>query len=145
MYMGLCSPYTDSPLILISLQMSQTTTNTTSGTDSLKDIIVEAAASKKAERIALISLATVEGAPVGMMVVCEGRSPTQVSAIADGVSDDVARRLHIHPSATTGRAGAAWIAADYGEMILHVMTPDARARYALEELWSDAEITWIEE
>ncbi len=119
--------------------------NITSKTDSLKETIIKAASSKKAERIALISLSKIEGAPVGMMVVCEGRSPTQVAAIADGVSDEVARSLRIHPAATSGRAGATWIAADYGEIILHVMTPDARSRYALEELWSDAEISWTED
>lgn len=129
--------------MLIPQKMSNKTQDTNTNTYSLKEIIIEAAASKKAERIALISLSKVEGAPVGMMVVCEGRSPTQVSAIAEGVSDEVSRLLHFHPAATSGRAGAAWIAADYGEVILHVMTPDTRSRYALEELWSDADITWI--
>lgn len=131
--------------MLIPLQMPHNNHETTTPADRLKEIIVEAAASKKAERIALISLSKVEGAPVGMMVVCEGRSPTQVAAIADGVSDATALQLHLHPAATAGRAGAAWIAADYGEIILHVMTPEARNRYSLEELWSDAEITWIED
>lgn len=131
--------------MLSPLQMPNTPQEIVAATDNLKEIIIEAAASKKAERIALLTLTKVEGAPVGMMVVCEGRSPTQVAAIADCVSDETARSLHRHPIATTGRPGATWIAADYGEIILHVMTPDARNRYTLEELWSDAEITWIED
>ena len=125
--------------------MPQISKKVSSGQNVLEEIIIEAAASKKAERIALISLSKVDGAPVGKMVVCEGRTPMQVNAITEAVSDAVALKLRLHPLATAGRSGSIWIASDYGEIIFHVMTAEARNRYALEDLWSDAEITWIQE
>ena len=36
-----------------------------------------------------------------------------------------------------GTREGAWIVADYLDVVLHVFTPDARAFYRLEELWSD--------
>jgi ribosome-associated protein len=33
---------------------------------------------------------------------------------------------------------------DYGEVVIHLLTPDMREKYALEELWKKAKIVDVE-
>lgn len=42
-----------------------------------------------------------------------------------------------------GYENGQWIAIDYGEIIVHVMLPEMREFYRIEELWEDAKITEI--
>ena len=44
----------------------------------------------------------------------------------------------ITPNHSEGYASASWILLDYGSVIVHVFTPDAKDFYSLERLWSDA-------
>lgn len=37
-----------------------------------------------------------------------------------------------------GYSAGSWILQDYGDVVLHVFTPEARSVYDLEHLWADA-------
>ena len=110
-------------------------------TKKLADTIIEGIRNKKGQRIVSIDLRKVKEAPVEFMVVAEGGSNTQVSAIADEVDDFVRTNTHVHPLAVAGRENAEWIAMDYGQVFVHIMQRSARAFYDIENLWSDGKIT----
>ena len=38
-----------------------------------------------------------------------------------------------------------WVLLDYGDCVAHVFTQESREYYALEQLWSDAELTPYED
>lgn len=38
-----------------------------------------------------------------------------------------------------GEAQSGWVVLDYGEIMVHIMTPAMRSRYTLESKWRDAE------
>jgi len=40
-----------------------------------------------------------------------------------------------------GRSQGRWVLLDAGEIVVHIMLPEAREFYALESLWADAETT----
>ncbi len=42
------------------------------------------------------------------------------------------------PRPTQGQSPR-WVVLDYGEVVVHLMTPEARAYYDLEGFWADAE------
>lgn len=37
-----------------------------------------------------------------------------------------------------------WVVMDYGDIVIHLLTPDMREKYALEELWNKAKIVDVE-
>jgi ribosome-associated protein len=66
-----------------------------------------------------------------------GRSKIQTRAIADGIVEAV-RRNEYGVASVEGYADGSWILIDLGNVIVHVFTPEQRAFYNLERLWSPA-------
>lgn len=70
-------------------------------------------------------------------VICTGQNPRQTKAIFDEVAMTLKRESRTLPRSTDGEREGTWIVADYLDVVLHVFTPETRAFYQLEELWSD--------
>jgi ribosome-associated protein len=92
---------------------------------------------KKAEHVVLLDL---RAFPLNtdFFVVASGRSDLQVRAIADWITDELARRYGIRPWHVEGRAHGRWVLLDYVEWVAHVFHRDTREYYLLERLWGDA-------
>jgi len=105
--------------------------------------IVEALQEKKGKKIITMNLSKIEGSICQYFIICQGNTPTQVSALSDSAWDVVYERLHEKPLGAVGMQEARWIAMDYGTVILHIFIPEIREYYNLEHLWADAEITEI--
>lgn len=71
-------------------------------------------------------------------VICSGRNPRQTQAIAREVREALKHDEGLLPRGAVGERDGSWILLDYLDVVWHVFTPDARAFYALEELWHDA-------
>lgn len=39
-----------------------------------------------------------------------------------------------------GQSQEGWLVLDYGDVVVHLFSPDQRAYYDLEELWSDGKV-----
>jgi len=70
-------------------------------------------------------------------VIATGGNPRQTKAIHDEVHFALKRDHGVLPRSTSGLPEATWIVADYLDVVLHVFTPETRAYYRLEDLWSD--------
>jgi len=112
-------------------------------TKELLDKIVEGIQEKKGEKIVIVDMAQLENFVCRYFIICQGRSNTHVSAVADSVKDYVREKLKVKPFATDGNENAQWIAMDYGDVMVHVFQPEPRDFYRLENLWEDAIITKI--
>jgi ribosome-associated protein len=70
-------------------------------------------------------------------VLITGQSRRQIHTIVEEVDAAMRaegeRRLGIE-----GYEASKWVIQDYGDVVVHVMDPDSRRYYALEELWADA-------
>jgi ribosome-associated protein len=75
-------------------------------------------------------------------VITTGASGRQMRALADEV-DRVMRQCGSRPFGVEGRDGASWVLHDFGDIVLHVFSPESRNLYDLEHLWADApRIDW---
>lgn len=72
------------------------------------------------------------------LVVCTARNERQSAAITDEVRIRVKREDGVLPSGMEGKGPSGWAVMDYLDCVLHVFTPEARERFALEELWHEA-------
>ncbi len=70
------------------------------------------------------------------MVIVSGSSDRHVKAIADKLVDTM-REHKVRPLGVEGREHSNWILLDFGDIVVHVMHPEARQFYDLEGLWSE--------
>ena len=73
-------------------------------------------------------------------IICEATNNIQLKAIADFVEVDVKKKCGEPPYKHEGRQSEQWILIDYVNVVVHIMLPEPRKFYQLEELWSDAQL-----
>lgn len=100
-------------------------------------IAVRAAESKKATDMKVLDLTGITSF-ADYFVICTGNNQRQVQAIADEVGLQLKQQAHDLPNSLEGYNQAEWILADYGDMLVHVFSPQAREYYGLERLWRNA-------
>jgi ribosome-associated protein len=62
-----------------------------------------------------------------------------LDALADGAVEGV-RMKHRKRGRKQGDATDGWVVVDYGDVVLHLFSPDQRSYYDLEELWQDGKV-----
>ncbi len=112
-------------------------------TKELVNTIVEGLQEKKGKNIVTVDLTQFSGAICQYMVVCEGNTPSQVSALCDSVWDFARRKAGEKPLSIDGEREAHWIGMDYGTVLVHIFLPEQREFYNLETLWADSKVTQI--
>jgi ribosome-associated protein len=100
--------------------------------------IIKAIQEKKGENIISLDLRKIPEAVADFFVICEAASTPQVKAIADEVEEEVKRNCDELPYKHEGRQTFQWVLIDYVNVVVHVMLPENRRFYKLEEMWSDA-------
>lgn len=93
--------------------------------------------SKKAEDLLVLDMRELV-AYTDFLVICTARNERQARAIVDEVRVQVKRDAGLLPGGVDAGGDAGWTIFDYLDCVLHVFTPEARERYALEDLWRDA-------
>ncbi|MDR2956469.1 MAG: ribosome silencing factor [Prevotella sp.] len=110
---------------------------------SLVNNIVAACQEKKAKNIVTVDMSELPGTICQYFVICEGNTPTQVSAISDEIVDYVKKKKKDRPISIDGMREARWVGIDYGTVIVHVFIPELREFYNIENLWADAKLESI--
>ncbi len=98
--------------------------------------ILDILADKKAESVVVLDMRKLSSV-TDFYVIASGNSGPQLRAM----SEDLAFRLKKEGRPVHRRAGSPesqWMVLDYLDVIVHVMSPESRAYYAIEELWNDA-------
>jgi ribosome-associated protein len=111
--------------------VKKTSTNSISAEELVK-IIIDAAEEKLAENIAVIQMNSANGIS-DFFVVCQGDTTVHNQAICSGVVDTLTEK-GCKPWHVEGTEDGRWILADFSDVVLHVMLPDLRDYYNLEQL-----------
>lgn len=71
-------------------------------------------------------------------LICTGTSSTHVKTLCDH-AEYVMEQLGEPMLGREGHRGNSWELLDFGSIVVHVFTQEAREFYALERLWADGE------
>jgi ribosome-associated protein len=100
--------------------------------------IIQAIQEKKGEDIVSLDLRKIPEAVADFFIVCEAGSTTQVKAIADSIEASTNKNCGELPYKHEGKQTLQWVLIDYVNVVVHVMLPENRRFYKLEDMWSDA-------
>lgn len=78
------------------------------------------------------------------LVIGSAESDRQTRAIADHI-DSILSAKGDRPLSIEGLATGQWVLMDFGDVVAHIFRQDTREQYALERLWSDAQLVPIED
>ncbi|MGB7874530.1 MAG: ribosome silencing factor [Anaerolineales bacterium] len=99
---------------------------------------MDALEEKKGEDILLLDLKDI-AAFTDYFVICNGTSDRMLDALADSVLEAM-RKQHKKKGRKEGEARDGWLVLDYGDVVLHIFSPDQRSYYKLEELWMEGKV-----
>ena len=124
-------------LASLTTRKKKTATRLTKSSKIIKTII-SAIQEKKGEHIISMDLRKINEAVADFFIICEAGNSNQVRAIAENVEDKVRTVCNENPYHHEGYAKLQWVLIDYVNVVVHVMHPESRKFYKLEEMWSDA-------
>ena len=99
--------------------------------------VTKALDSKKGMDIKLLRITEISSL-ADYFLICTGTSNTHVKTLCD-YAEYAMEQLGEPMLGREGHRGNSWELLDYGSVVVHVFTEEAREFYALERLWADAE------
>ena len=99
-------------------------------------LAARALSDKKGKEIRVLEIAELTTL-ADYFVLATGASNTQINALVDNVEKLLAEEAGEQPLHREGYRGGTWVLMDFGSLVVHVFTAEARKFYDLERLWQD--------
>lgn len=99
--------------------------------------VTKALDSKKGMDIKLLKIDKVSSL-ADYFLICTGTSNTHVKTLCD-FAEYTLEQIGETLLSREGHRGNSWELLDYGSIVVHIFTQEAREFYSLERLWADAE------
>ena len=112
--------------------------------EKLVDNIIKGIQEKKGYDITVVDLRNIHETICNYFIICKGNSPSHLEAIVESIAEFARKYANEKPTAVDGLRNAQWVAMDYTDVIVHALLPEAHDFYDIENLWTDAQITHIE-
>ena len=97
--------------------------------------VTKALDAKKGQNIKLLKIDRVSSL-ADYFLICTGTSGTHVKTLCDAVEEAMDEAGEPMLS-REGHRGGTWVLMDFGSLVVHVFTAEARKFYDLERLWQD--------
>ena len=106
---------------------------------TLAQDIVDCAADRNAADLMLLDIQRTS-VVADYFVICSGNSDRHLKALVSAIVDGIREKWQEKPLRTEGMAsgGSGWLLLDYGSVVVHLFSPEARDYYRLERLWEEA-------
>lgn len=70
-------------------------------------------------------------------ILCTANSDPHLRALSERLKREVSRKYGFKPR-LDGAPASQWIVMDFGNVVIHILSPEMRDHYQLESLWGDA-------
>lgn len=125
------------PISLLSTRKKTSGSKLTKSSRLFKSII-KAIHEKKGENVISLDLRKIHEAVADFFIICEASNSQQIRAIGEFVEEEVKKHCDEVAYKHEGYQALQWVLIDYVNIVVHVMLPEPRKFYQLEEMWSDA-------
>ena len=99
-------------------------------------IAAKALDEKKGKEIAAIEVSE-QTTLADYFVIATGSSNTQINALSGSVEKTMKEQADEMPLRREGYRDGTWVLLDYGSVVVHIFSQEAREFYGLERLWHD--------
>jgi ribosome-associated protein len=106
---------------------------------ALAHTIVEGLDEKKGKDILLLDLIGVCSF-TDYFVICTGATERTLKALVEAVDQKIEMEFEKVKISAEGRADSGWVLIDYGDVVVHLFSPEMRDYYQLEELWREGRV-----
>lgn len=103
---------------------------------ALLDFCIKCAEDKLAENISTLEIGKVSSVADYMMVATASSEP-QLRALSSFIERQVREEYKLRTLNQPDDSSSGWVLLDFGNLIVHLMTPESRERYDLEGLWGE--------
>lgn len=100
---------------------------------------MEITTDKKGEDVLLLDIQEIS-ILADYFVIASTTSERQARAIVDGIKQETKEAFGTSPLRVEGEPATGWVVMDYGDVLVHLFDPAARAYYDLEDLWRDGRV-----
>jgi ribosome-associated protein len=105
----------------------------------LAHLLVETILDKKGSDITLLDLRE-QAVFADYFLICNGENERQLRAMANGIAQDAKEKARALAKSVEGSPESGWVLVDFGDLLVHVFSPETRDYYDLEGLWDSAHI-----
>lgn len=116
--------------------MTENTNNNLLSAREIAAIAAKALDDKKAKDIKVLDTSE-QTVLADYFVICNGTSSTHIKALVDEVDHQLSEAGE-PPIRREGMRSDIWVLMDFGCVIVHIFTDEARKFYNLERLWADS-------
>lgn len=106
---------------------------------TLARAIVDFLEEKKGEDILLLDLVDICSF-TDYFIVCSAGTERTLKALSGEVQRQTQEMFRLKPQTVEGDAASRWILIDFGDVIVHLFSPELRTYYRLEELWKEGHV-----
>lgn len=99
--------------------------------------IINAIKEKKGENIVTLDLRKIHEAVADFFIICEANNQPQIRAISEHIEREVKDNCDEIVYHHEGYHNLQWVLIDYVNVVVHVMQPETRKFYKLEEMWGE--------
>ena len=93
---------------------------------------------KKGENLLLLDIHDI-ATFTDYFILANGTSDRMLDALADAVMDAARSTFKLH-GRREGRPDDGWIVIDFGDIVVHLLSPDQRDYYQIEKLWERGKV-----
>lgn len=110
--------------------------------EEILNIIAQTIYDKKGFNIIVIDVRKISSM-TDYYIIAEGNVDKHVISLSKAVIDEL-QKWKINPYQTEGAQEGDWVVTDFGDVIVHLLTPEMRTKYELEQLWKEGKIVDVE-
>lgn len=101
--------------------------------------MVETILDKKGSDITLLDIRE-QAVFADYFLICSGDSDRQLRALARSIAEDAKKEAGVPAMGIEGDPEHGWVLIDFGDLIVHLFSPEKRNYYDLEDLWGEAHV-----